>query len=152
MNIPQIPGLSRRRLIALIEQSPAHLVPIWTVVRDHGVIFALVEQGGRPFRLRVTTSPTIALIGDDQEAAHGPAGFHGPSLQAACKRALAAVIVAGAPMPQLYIAAAAVAVLKRRHVVIVETRLEQEIPWIEFIRSACPNIRILVGTVKGGRA
>lgn len=151
MKIPPMPGLTRRQLDALIEQGPAHLGPIWAVVRDHGVTFAFVDQGGRPFRLPTTSGPTITLIGDDTEAAHGPAGFDGPSLQDALKRAQAAIVIGCAALPRFYRLAALAAAL-RLHVVIIETRPEQEIPWIALIQSECSTIPILVGTIKGGRA
>jgi hypothetical protein len=44
------------------------------------------------------------------------------------------------------------AALARCFVVIVETRLEQEIAWVEFAKDANPDLSILLATVEAGHA
>jgi hypothetical protein len=61
-------------------------------------------------------------------------------------------VVSGAPEPLVYRAVATQAALFRQHVVIVETRIEHEIPWLDFIRKTAPSLQILLSTVKGGTA
>ena len=111
-----------------------------------------MNQGRSPFDLPSTDRPTIILVGDDVEAAHGPDGFDRQSLRSLVQAAHLAVVVSCAALPVFYSAGAFVAAVGHRSALIVETRPAQELPWIAFIRSVCPEIPILVGTVKGGRA
>lgn len=100
--------------------------------------------------LPVDRPPTIILIGDDGDASFGPVGFHKESLLAIASTVDAAVVISSVTQPQLYWAAAAVAVACRRHVAIIETRPEQELAWIAYLRTERPGLKLIVGTVKGG--
>ena len=92
----------------------------------------------------------IILIGDDGDASFGPAGFDKQSLRAIAATLDAAVVISSVTQPQLYWAGAAVAVACRRHVAIIETRPEQDLPWIAYLSAARPGLKLIVGTVTGG--
>ena len=59
-------------------------------------------------------------------------------------------MISSGPEPIVYRAAADKAVQLRRHIVIIETRIEQEIPWLEFIKKTATKLPVLLSTVKGG--
>ena len=82
----------------------------------------------------------------------GPDGFHRQSLSAITSSLAAAVVISGAALPKLYWAGATVAVLGRRDVAIIETRPEQELPWVAFLQEQRPGLKLLIGTVQGGTA
>jgi hypothetical protein len=118
-----------------------------------GLLIATQHVG--PFRLpREPLKPTIAVIGDDILEALGPDpdAFHLPSLRRLLRAAAGVALISSGPEPIVYRAAADKAVVLRRHVVIIETRIEQEIPWLAFIRKTAPKHPVLLGTVKGGTA
>lgn len=139
------------RLTVAIEKAPPHWRPILTAVRDHGCAYMIVPQGGHRF-MAPEGLPLIAVIGDDLFSAHGPDGFHGASMKRLVRRCSAAVIVSSEATVRSYAAGATNAVLLRQDVLIVETRPEQEIPWIKFVRKHRPDIAMLVSTIPGGNA
>jgi hypothetical protein len=130
------------------ERAPDHLVPILDAVIDFGCAHLLVTQGknGKIGPLP-SAKPIITVIGDDLHVSLGPNGFH-PSIRKLFRSADAAVIVACAPEPELYAIAAAVAVLKRRHVVLVESRTERELEWCEFAKRHLRTDRIVLCAVR----
>jgi hypothetical protein len=65
----------RSRLTAAIDHGPAHLRPIMRAVRDGGVAFCIVPQGGESFDLP-TNRPNVLLICDDMFESCGPKPFH----------------------------------------------------------------------------
>ena len=138
-------------LKTLIDQYGAYyLTPIWLAIRDHGVMFTAIKQGQDVLSLPEDRPPMIILIGDDGDASFGPAGFDKQSLRAIAATLDAAVVISSVTQPQLYWAGAAVAVACRRHVAIIETRPEQDLPWIAYLSAARPGLKLIVGTVTGG--
>ncbi len=141
----------RARLDAAVEHGE-HLAPLYAAVRDHGCILAIVPQHAGPFDPPPDGRPAIIILGDDLEQALGPPAFHARSLRRLLRGVRMAAVVACEPLPEIYAAAARHAVLLRRNVVIVETRPEQEIQWVEQIRSIAPDASFIIGSVEGGTA
>ncbi|MGH6898235.1 MAG: hypothetical protein ACREJ5_17080 [Geminicoccaceae bacterium] len=114
----------------------------------------IVMQHAGAFRLprKPRLKPTITTIGDDLAQALGPSAFHLPSLRRLFRAAVGVAVVSGAPEPLVYRTMAAQVALSRQHVVIVETRIEQEIPWLDLIQKTAPKLPILLSTVPGGTA
>lgn len=136
----------RARLDWAIETGTDHLKPIWHAVRDFGCGYLLVTQNAGPFAVPPPERPAIITFGDDTDVALGPAAFHRRSL----RRLL--VLVACAAIPEAYASAAGVAAFERRHTVIIETRPEHEIPWLDLVLRIRPGGRLLVCSVRGGTA
>jgi hypothetical protein len=144
---------TRADLNAAIEQSPLHLRPILESVRDFGTAMMFVPQGLQAFRIpRDAKKPTILLVGDDTTRSDGPGGFHEPSLRRIIRASSAFAVVSSAPPVEAYEAIARMAALTRRNVLLVETRVEQELPWMELIQRLAPKRRIILATVCGGHA
>ena len=141
----------RERLDFAVEHG-RHLAPIYKAARDHGCIVGIVPQGVGRFDPPPADRPAIIILGDDLYDALGPAAFHSQSLDRVLKDIRLAVVVACEPLPEIYATAASHAVLLRSNVVIVETRPEQEIVWVNLIRSISPDAAFILGSVKGGEA
>jgi hypothetical protein len=62
------------------------------------------------------------------------------------------VLVACEALPLLYAMAATAAALHRLNSVIIETREEQENPWIEYLLAKRPDGHTALGTTTVGRA
>lgn len=137
---------TRASLTRAIEGGAPHLRPLFTAVRDHGCLFGIAPQGHDPIRPPLDR-PTILIVGDDMDCALGPEGFSLEDLTDYVGRCSAAAIVSSAAVESTYASAATAAVVLRQHVVIVETRLEHERAWIDFVRVARPGIVMLVSTV-----
>ena len=114
----------------------------------------IVTQHVGPFRIprKARLKPTITTIGDDIFEALGPGAFHLPSVRRVLRAATAVAVVSGPPELEVYRSIAVHAALRRQHAVIFETRITQEIPWLEFIRKTAPKLPILLSTVEGGTA
>lgn len=128
-----------------------HLRPILSAVREFGSGLLLCGQGAGPFAVP-RRRPLICIVGDDTDRALGPAGFHRGSLRRLIRSADRGMLISSAPELQLYEAAALAAYLTGGTIIVVETRLEQEIPWLEFMQRASPGLPLIVSTVKGGTA
>ena len=140
-------------LTAALEVSPPHLRPIIEAVRDHRVGMCIVEQSAEPFCMpRDPSRSAIVLIGDDFDRAVGPGGFHLPSVRRAIRSCHAFAIVSSAPLVAVYKSVALTAALTRRNVMLVETRPEQEIPWLSVVQKLAPGRFVWLATVAGGRA
>ena len=148
MNVRAVP---RPRLDCAVEHGK-HLAPLYEAARDHGCIVGLVAQGAGSFDPPPADRPAIIIIGDDLDQALGPAAFHEQSLHRVLRGVRLAAVVACEPLPEIYASAARHAVLLRKNVVIVETRPEQEIAWVNLIRSIAPDAAFLLGSVRGGEA
>lgn len=138
---------TRANLTRAIEGGAPHLRPLFLAVRDHGCLFGIAPQGDEPIHPPPFARPAILLVGDDTDRALGPDGFNRVDLAAFVARCSTAAIVSSAAVEETYAAAATAAVVLRQHVVIVETRLEWEQAWIDFVRAARPDIAMLVSTV-----
>lgn len=144
---------TRASLTAAMEKSPPHLRVILETVRDLGTAFLFVPQGPEAFRIPdEPRKPAIVLLGDDLEDCHGPDGFHMPSIRRAIRACSSFAIVSSAPQADAYEAIAQMAAATRRNVMLVETRLAQELAWLSLIQKLAPKRPILLATVEGGHA
>ncbi len=141
----------RERLDYAIEHG-RYLSPLYQAVRDFGCALVIVTQGLEPFDLVTAGMPVILVLGDDLDEALGPAAFDAKSLRRLLKGVRLAAVVACEPLPEIYASAARHAVLLRKDVVLVETQPEQEIAWVNLIKSIEPDTAFLLGSVKGGTA
>ena len=139
-------------LAQAVERGPRHWRPIMADVQDGYTSLIVVSQGVQPFRPAPTRLPLILYIGDDLHRALGPGGFDKPSLREVISTCCAAVVVGCEPLYELYKTAAESASIARQNTVLIETRGEQEIPWVEFLRECRPDIGLLLGSVHGGNA
>lgn len=149
MNAPA----TRDGLTAALEFSPSYLKPIIESVRDHRVGMLFVGQTGKPFRAPIAArQPQIIIVGDDFDEAVGPEAFHMPSVRRAIRACEAFAVVSSGPQPVVYASIAATAAFARKNVMLIETRPEQEIPWLAIIQKLAPRRHIWLATVEGGRA
>lgn len=139
------------RLEAAARNVAPHLVPIFQAISSGcEVVFCGQEAG--PFALPAGR-PLIAIVGDDTTKALGPSGFHAESIGDLVRSATHGMIISGAAEPQLYSLAAMAAHMPGGAVVVlIETRLEAEIAWIELLQRAAPGVPLIVSTVGGGTA
>jgi hypothetical protein len=153
MNTVYEAGLSRDTLSRVMENSPSHLRPIIAAVRDGQIAFMFVAQGFDAFRIpKRADRPSITILGDDLNAAHGPDGFHLPSVRRVIRASAFFAVVSSAPPTGVYATMAATTVASRKNGLIIETRPEQEIPWLALIQKMAPGRPIYLATVKGGTA
>ena len=144
---------TRDGLTSALDFSPAYLRPIIECVRDHRVGMLFVGQTSKPFRAPVAArQPQIVLVGDDFDQAWGPEAFHMPSVRRAIRACEAFAVVSSGPQPLVYASIAATAAFGRKNVMLIETRPEQEIPWLVIIQKLAPRRHIWLATVKGGHA
>jgi len=120
-------------------------------IQVHGCGYLIALPWAGPFVVPAKWPGAVILIGDDTDAARGPAAFDAPSMGRVLRTCERAVVVSSGPEPTPY-KIAANAAIAGRHALLVETRPEQEIPWLQFIQAAAPALPILVSTVKGGTA
>ncbi len=135
------------RLNDVVRRSPPYLRPLFEAVRDFGVILGIAPQSTEPLPMPPGDRAAVLLVGDDMLTAKGPDGFHRKTLRKFIRQCDQAVIVSCEPPLAAYAAAATGAVFGR-NVVLVETRLEQEVAWKEFIETARPGIALLIATVE----
>lgn len=153
MSAPIYASATRDDITAALEASPAYLRPILETVRDHRVGMMFVPQSDAPFRMiKDPGRPAIVMIGDDFDQAVGPEGFHMPSVRRAIRACNAFAVVSSGGQPVVYASIAATAALGRRNVMLIETRPEQEIPWLALVQKLAPRRHIWLATVKGGHA
>lgn len=144
---------TRASLTAAMETMPDYLRPILEVVRDHGVAMLFAPQGMQAFRIPdQPKKPAIVIVGDDLDAAHGPGGFHMPSIRRAMRACSLFAVVSSAPQAHVYAGVAGFVAAMRQHVMLIETRPEQEIAWLALIQKLAPGRFIYLATVEGGRA
>jgi hypothetical protein len=148
--------VTRERISEIIGKNmrAPHLNPVFKAVRDFGVSALIAPQcrDSLDEALDEARDASIVIIGDDTDRALGPDGFHKPSMRRLFQLATETAVISSAPPEHVYAAMSTLAALGRRFVVIVETRPEQEIAWVEFIQAANPNLPILLVTVEAGRA
>lgn len=133
--------------------SPPHLHPIIHSVRDGDCAMMFVGQTSEAFRApRNSRQPVIFMIGDDFDAAVGPERFHMPSLRRAMRACKSFAIVSSCPQPEVYTSIALTAALSRESVMLIETRPEMEIAWLELVQKTAPRRFIWLATVEGGHA
>jgi hypothetical protein len=129
-----------------------HLRPLLVAVRDHGCSLLVVTQHSGAFAPPPQYARRlITLLGDDLTQALGPSAFDRASVESALRAAEGVCIVACAPILEPYAGAAALAVMGANSV-LIETRPEHEISWVQFVQEAQPGIRTMLATVRGGTA
>jgi hypothetical protein len=143
---------TRANLDLAMETTEPHLRPIIKAVRDHGVDMVFATQDTDAFRLPRTSNPAIIILGDDFDCAMGPEGFHLPSIRRAIRAVHSFAVVSSAAQPDVYTAIALTSVATRRNTMLVETRPEQEIQWVNLIRKLAPGRMVCLATVAGGHA
>lgn len=130
---------------------PDHLVSVALAIRDHGLTLELIDQSGQPFDL-TPDRPAMVLIGDDTDTAKGPEGFDRPSLVTLAKGCKAHAVIGCEALPAIYGRAVAFALRSGSVPLVIETRPEQEIPWITFLQAHAPGTPLLWGTVNAATA
>lgn len=144
---------TREGLNAAWAYSPPHLRPIIEAVRDRGAAMLFVGQSATPFRIpKDSRKPAIVLLGDDFDHAVGPEGFHLPSVRRAMRACQAFAVVSSGPLAPVYASIAGASVIGRCNVMLIETRIDQEIPWLAMVQKLAPRRHVLLSTVKGGHA
>lgn len=144
---------TRARLDDAMANAAPHLRPIVQAVRDHGVDMMFVPQGRGAFRIPAgRKQPVIFMIGDDFDCARGPDGFHLPSIRRSIRSARCFAVISSAPQLDAYSAMAVASAGTRGNTMIIETRPEQEIPWLALIQKLAPGRFIWLATVAGGHA
>lgn len=144
---------TRANLDRAIKHTEAHLRPILEAVRDHGLAFMFVPQIPDPFRIpRDAHLPTLTVLGDDFDSALGPNAFHMPSLRRVIRASQAFAVVSSAPTVAVYGTISTTAAALGVNTLLVETRPEQEIPWLALIQKHAPRRPVWLSTVEGGRA
>lgn len=144
---------TRGNLTAALEATPEYLHPIIEAVRDHGVAMLFVPQGREAFRIPAKPKkPAIIMVGDDFDKAHGPEGFHLPSIRRAIRTCSSFAVVSSAAQPAVYATIAVGVAMLRQDAMLIETRPEQEIAWIALIQKLAPGRFIWLATVEGGHA
>jgi hypothetical protein len=149
-------SVTRERLTEIIGQNALapHLNPIFEAIRDFGVRALIVPQckDNLAEALDEAHDASIVIIGDDTDRALGPSGFHVSSLRRLFRMADHVAVIGSAPPVGVYASLSAIASLERCFVVIIETRPEEEIAWVDFVKSANPELPILLVTTEAGRA
>lgn len=140
-------SVPRERFDHAIRHGAEHMRPLFIAARDAGVAICLVAQRSPAFMIP-SKRPSVLLIGDDMHEAMGPGGFHQKSIRRFVRRCRSAVIVSCAPLVEAYASAAAVAAGLRLDVILVETRIEHEAAWKDFIEAARPGVSFLIATVE----
>lgn len=144
---------SRATLDDAMATAEPHLRPIVQAVRDHGVDMLFASQDAGAFRVPAGRhNPVIFMIGDDFDQALGPEGFHLPSVRRAIRACSAFAVISSAPQADVYEGIARMAALTRRNVMLIETRVEQELQWMGLIQKLAPKRFIWLATVEGGHA
>jgi hypothetical protein len=139
MNITSMNSTAIGTLLAGMADDDAHMRPIFEAVRDDGLLLGVILAGGN-VALAPRGVPAIAIIGDDVDGAKGPAAFPRKTLQMLLGSAEAVVLHTGAATPEHYARAVKEALRLEQTVVIIESRTEQELAWLECIRKYAPVV------------
>lgn len=100
--------------------------------------------------IKLLKRPFIVMVGDDTDCALGPDQYDSKALDRLIGMADGVAIVSCAPPPEAYSSIALMA-MAQRNGLIIETRPEQEIAWTNRVQAVCPEMPILLSTVKGPR-
>jgi hypothetical protein len=116
-----------------------HLAPIVEALKS-GIWWVIIigDKAAITIPKRLRGRPFLATIGDDYLKPEGPSAFHLRSLRKVLGRAHSVYVMSGAPNPKAYEAAADGAVAGL-NTVIVETRIEEELSWLDYVRRHAPK-------------
>ncbi len=148
----QFTGSILERFETKVAADAPHLLPIVHAIRDHGVGFLVIPQRATGLHrgIKLLKRPFIVMVGDDTDCALGPDQYDGKSLDRLIGMADGVAIISCAPPPEAYSSIALMA-MAQRNGLIIETRPEQEIAWTNRVQAVCPEMPILLCTVKGPR-
>jgi len=148
--------ISRANLDALLENAltPPHMVPVLRAIRDNRLRLMVVQQLKGSFieTMRDIDGPFVTIIADDTDRAVGPDFFHQRSLRRLVETINGAAVIAGAPPPEAYSTMTMMPTLYGHSTAVIETRPEQEIQWVNYLRSVNPELPLILSTVKEGAA
>lgn len=148
----QFTGSILERFETKVAADAPHLLPIVHAIRDHGVGFLVIPQRATGLHrgIKLLKRPFIVMVGDDTDCALGPDQYDSKSLDRLIGMADGVAIISCAPPPEAYSSIALMA-MAQRNGLIIETRPEQEIAWTNRVQAVCPEMPILLCTVKGPR-
>ncbi|SFI40354.1 hypothetical protein [Albimonas pacifica] len=148
----QFTGSILERFETKVAADAPHLLPIVHAIRDHGVGFLVIPQHatGLDRGIKLLQRPFIVMVGDETDCALGPDQFDSKALDRLIGMADGVAIISCAPPPEAYSSIALMA-MAQRNGLIIETRPEQEIAWTNRVQAVCPEMPILLCTVKGPR-
>ena len=148
----QFTGSILERFETKVAADAPHLLPIVHAIRDHGVGFLVIPQRATGLHrgIKLLKRPFIVMVGDDTDCALGPDQYDAKSLDRLIGMADGVAIISCAPPPEAYSSIALMA-MAQRNGLIIETRPEQEIAWTNRVQAVCPEMPILLCTVKGPR-
>lgn len=148
--------MSRDNLNAALEdaRTPPHMIPVLRAIRDNRLRLMVVQQlkGSFMETMRDIDGPFVTIIADDTDRAVGPDFFHQRSLRRLVETINGAAVIAGAPPPEAYSTMTMMPTLYGHSTAIIETRPEQEIQWINYLRGIKPDLPLIISTVKEGEA
>lgn len=142
--------IPRARLEELSRTGSAHLRPIYGAMVAPGIGFLMVQQNASRFAIE-SKGGFVALILDDTDRALGPSGFHRKSVRRLASQVHSITVLSADIEPSIYASAATLAALGR-NVLIVETRPEEEVAWMDLLKAAAPRAPILLCTPIAGNA
>jgi hypothetical protein len=111
----------------------SHLFPLYDATASFACSLMNVFQGCETFE--PPRSPFIVVIGDDLALAWGPAAFGADSLDRVIKAAGHCVLITSGPDPFPYRIAATAAARDRKNVLLIETRPNQQLAWLDRIEA-----------------
>ena len=134
--------------IARAEQiGAAHLLPLLRAARAGAINLAFVGRGtAAPMgRLKRSLRPVVALVGDDDGAPTGPAGW--PQAGTLIHWCAATVVHSAGAEPRHYEAALAGALVHGR-MLLIETSTAREADWLALVRRLRPGLPGLIVRVR----
>lgn len=137
-------------IVAAEQAGAAHIVPVLRMVRTGGLHFILPLRGATvPMRrLKTLDRPALVQIGDDDDTPTGPSGW--PQAERLLRWCRFCVLHAAGAEPVHY-AAAAMAALVHRRVLLIETTTAHERAWAALIRRVRPGQRGFIVRVPRGQ-
>jgi hypothetical protein len=138
---------NRQRTIAQLKARGMDHIAVLFEALDHGAAFMQVPRNKEPIVLpKRRRSGFVIVLGDDYLTAEGPAAFHLATLRRVVRKADAWAVMSGAPVTSVYADAAAKA-KRGALVILVETRVEEERSWTDYLhRHGRPNAAKLLVT------
>lgn len=154
-SMTKTPGVGAKAIDDLLASDlPPHLKLLFEAVRYCGVALLLIHHESGPFSAERPSAdvPMMILIGDADGIARGPTAFDARSLQLALKSVRAVVVISSGPTELgAYASAALVATWGRSNVLIIETTIEQEVPWAMLVEKLAPTLPRFICSPRGGQ-
>lgn len=133
------------------EQTPLHLKHIMVAMRNYGISFFPIVQNSPRFDIHQLkyTRGFVALIGDDTTCSMGPDHFDRAErvvMRQLLNKCSHVAIISSAVVPRLYDCMARLAGQVPTGALIIETRPEHEVQWVERIYRLSPDMPLMVST------